>query len=185
MDRTWVAMCTRRIVVVAVSSSRVFIICQLVQRSPPSVSIQNWQDRVFKFLWFFFFFILLADFYIGLQTQHTTLVTQHNSCGRPAVSNRIGRRSDDHDSAGPALSWSSDRRPIRFVDSIRIRILTADSIRDSIRTQTADSQVPNNHSLVDTHQTVRLLPSEACIRQCSLAHFCHCMRTYITREAHM
>jgi len=154
MDRTWVAMCTRRIVVVAVSSSRVFIICQLVQRSPPSVSIQNWQDRVFKFLWFFFFFILLADFYIGLQTQHTTLVTQHNSCGRPAVSNRI-------------------------------RILTADSIRDSIRTQTADSQVPNNHSLVDTHQTVRLLPSEACIRQCSLAHFCHCMRTYITREAHM
>jgi len=32
---------------------------------------------------------------------------------------------------------------IRFEDLIRIRILTSDSIWASIRTQTADSQVPN------------------------------------------
>jgi len=31
---------------------------------------------------------------------------------------------------------------IPFEDSIRIRILTPDSIQDSIRTQTADSQAP-------------------------------------------
>jgi len=40
-----------------------------------------------------------------------------------------------------------------------------------------------DHSLVDTHQTVHLLSSEACIRQCSLTHFCRFTRTYITREA--
>jgi len=33
------------------------------------------KDRVFMFLWFFSFFVLLAEFHIGLQTQHTTLVT--------------------------------------------------------------------------------------------------------------
>jgi len=39
---------------------------------------------------------------------------------------------------------------IRLDDSIRIRILTPDSIRDSIRTQTPDSQVPITESQYGT-----------------------------------
>jgi len=56
---------------------------------------------------------------------------------------------------------SGDRRPIRF--EVRIRILTPDSTRDSIRTQTADSQVPTLSVLKGHFPTESLSSATVCI----------------------